>query len=283
MAMTGQLATGHWAAANPAAPALASYVHGFTLVCGGLSSAPALPGTERIGIEPSAVSGRGDATVDRILALGGLAGAPDLVQTLRAWRRVLTEDGLLVVADADSMTAASLASIVQAAGGFERAADADGALVFVRKRITEIRAPFATLGPTMVAAAQSSAGCRAELLFQAGTLFVQCGEAAIARACFEQVVRREPGSAEGHFGLGMAYGVEQRWKEALCELECARRLSSDNAELERWLDLARKQVQAEVTARVPLTQPQVTLPSSPPAKWSPSPAPSPSARGCLRL
>ena len=89
-----------------------------------------------------------------------------------------------------------------------------------------------------------------------------------------QVLRREPNSIEGHFGLGMAHAAEQRWKDALCEFECARRLEPDNAELQRWLELARGHVGGSA-------QPTM-LPSKAPAKWSPAPAPT-RVSACLRL
>ncbi len=248
----------------------ASFVRGVTLVCGDADT-PLPPGATSISHDPGAVSAWGDASVDSVVALSGLDEARDPIQTLRAWRRVLKEDGSLVlghVSAAGGLSPSFVLSIVQSVGGFECVAEGSTPLVLVRRRVAEIRVPLAVLGPALAAAASDSVSCRIELLFQMGTVLLQCGESGLARNCFEQVLRQEPGSAEGHFGLGMAHGSEQRWRDALCELECARRLDPDNAEVHRWLGLARGHVGVGVGA-------VVTLPAAVPAKWSPAPTPTP--------
>ena len=253
---------------------MTSFVRGVTLVCGDADT-PLPPGAASISHDPGAVSAWGDASVDSVVALAGLDEARDPIQTLRAWRRVLKEDGSLVLGHVGATRGLSpsfVLSLVQAVGGFECVAEGGSPLVLVRRRVAEIRVPLAVLGPALAAAASDSVSCRIELLFQIGTVLLQCGEAGLARACFEQVLRQEPGSAEGHFGLGMAHGSEQRWRDALCELECARRLDPDNAEVHRWLELARGHVGGGVGLGA-----VVTLPAAAPATGSPAPTPTPTS------
>jgi len=118
--------------------------------------------------------------------------------------------------------------------------------------------PLATLGPTLSAAAQRDPACRGELLFQVGTVLLQSGEPALAARCFERLLRLEPESAEGRFGLGMAYAGARHWDDALRELHAARRLDPENREVARWLAAVRRHA-AEDKA------------GDPSAKWSPPP------------
>lgn len=273
-------------ATKPQVPSVLDHVRGITLLCGEVDAA-LFPGATTVSTEAGAVSAYSDGSVDCIIGVGALNTVADPAQTLRAWRRVLKEGGTLVLTRSGAATpptstlpASFILSLVHVMGGFECVSNAADAaidkhttLVFARRRLAEIRAPLAVLGPAMASAANADRACRVELLFQCGTIMLQAGESDLARECFAGMLRHEPSSAEGHFGLGMAMGAEQRWKEALCELECARRLDPNNSEMQRWLELARTHVAAS---------PTVVLPASPPDKWSPAPAPVSSPRG-LRI
>ncbi|MEZ5966951.1 MAG: methyltransferase domain-containing protein [Planctomycetota bacterium] len=253
-------------------PPLAPPVRGRTLLCGDVDPG-VFPDATPISCQPGAVSAEPDGSVDTIVVVGAWSSAPDPLQTLRAWRRVLKEGGTLVFGRGvpggeAALSTAFVLSLVTVVGGFEcvsdagkLAADRHAPLVLTRRRLTEIRNPLGSLGPAMAAAALQDRACRAELLFQAGVVLLQAGESELARGCFERMLRLSPGTAEGHFGLGMAMAAAQRWQEALCELECARRLDPDNAEVQRWLETARTHIGGAD---------DVVLPASPPAKWSPA-------------
>jgi hypothetical protein len=266
-----------------ASPPCSELVRGVALACG--EEAAELAGVVPITADPGAVSRFGDASVDCIVATAGLDDAADPVQTLRAWRRVLAPGGTLaLVFRPESGAGRRLArgfldTLVQLVGGFECVARATPsgtpALVLARRPVAEVREPLAVLGPLLAAAANGAEECRVELLFQLGTVLLQCGEAAAAGACFERMLVHELHSPEGRFGLGMAHACAQRWREALCELEGARRIDPDNREIRRWLELARDRVGEPA---------EVLLPSNTPVKWSPSaPSSRTAASGCSIL
>lgn len=264
----------------------AEQARGLTLLCGETETGR-FPGAIPTSCAPGAVSAYADGSVRSILVVGDWSGTPDPVQSLRAWRRVLEEGGTLVFdrgsdGGAPPFSTAFVLSLTNLVGGFECVGDASqrgrephAALVLTRRRLAEIRNPLAVLGPALAAAARSGEQCHAELLFQSGVLLLQAGEAELAGSCFERMLRLVPGSAEAHFGLGMALAADERWREALCELECARRLDHSNPELQRWLERARTHVGGPA---------DVVLPAGPPGKWSPAAMPiaSPAATG-LRL
>jgi len=262
------------------------HIRGRTLLCDDVDAA-LFPGAVRIGAGPDAMAAHGDESADSIVVIGGLMETPDPIQTVRAWRRVLKEGGSLVFAppggdDPPVPGMGFVLSLVNLIGGFvcvSEARQAIGAagstLVFVRRRLAEIRNPLGVLGPVLAAAAAAEPSCRVELLFQVGVILLQGGEAELARSCFERMLRLQPGSGEGHFGLGMALAATESFAEALIEFECARRLDPNNAELLRWLELTR--------ARVARTS-DLVLPASVPHKWSPASAPTAAETGAgLRI
>lgn len=261
-------------------PPPATNAHETTLECNPEAAQASLPDAIRIGCGPDAVTGHADGSVMRIVSIGGLEQVVDPIQTLRAWRRVLADGGTLVLtpgasaANKHTFSTAYVLSLVNLVGGFECVADqsgaSDGVIVFARNRTAEVRAPLAVLGPALAATANADRASRGELYFQLGTILLQSGDPGLARACFEALLRHEPSSAEAHFGLGMALTAEQRWSDALCELECARRLDPRNGELPRWINLARTHVDARQGSALPANQPA--------PRFSPAPAATGQAR-----
>jgi tetratricopeptide (TPR) repeat protein len=256
---------------------------GLTLECSPSDSQLTFPDAIRIGCDPDAVAAYADGSVHRIVSIGGLEQVVDPIQVLRAWRRVLAADGILALTPSTASTnrhtfsTSYLLSLVSLIGGFdcqvEQSNGSDGVMLFARSRAAEVRAPLAVLGPALAATASTDRSSRGELYFQFGTILLQSGDPGLARACFEHLLRHEPSSAEAHFGLGMSLAAEQRWNDALCELECARRLDPRNGELPRWINLARNHVDAQQGPALPANQPV--------PRFSPAAAPPSNARALV--
>jgi cytochrome c-type biogenesis protein CcmH/NrfG len=104
--------------------------------------------------------------------------------------------------------------------------------------------------------------------------------------CFEKVLAQEPDNAEAHFGLGMTYGTQSRWSQALDQLQRAASLDPANEEVRRWIDLARQQVAATATSGGDSTPAQAipaqATPAQAPAAVT-APPPRNTVPSCLRI
>jgi tetratricopeptide (TPR) repeat protein len=65
-------------------------------------------------------------------------------------------------------------------------------------------------------------------LFRGGIEHLNCGDARAALQCFERAVALEPGFANGHVGLGIAYAVDCQIYPAIDHLEEAAALEPHN-------------------------------------------------------
>jgi hypothetical protein len=238
-------------------PAVLPHVRGLTLEVTSRAQA-CIPGATPAGFDAQSgypqLAGWRDASLDTVVAIEGFGGAVDPLACLREWRRVLREGGQLLVVLASepapgarhTLTPAYLRRLCDVVGGFEGSAVSPipgcaGQLWRARRAaIAEVRNPLASVGAAVAAAAQASPRCRSELSFQLGAILLQSGDAALASSFFSEVIEAEPESPEAHFGLGMCYGSQQRWREAEAELQRALQLDPSNGEAKRWLELARR-------------------------------------------
>lgn len=247
---------------------LSAYVNGKTLEMGARSSGQ-IHGTTLIdregvgGVDSSyeSLSGIPDGSVDAIVSDRGLETVNDPLKTLREWNRVLREGGKLAVICADgtrgpaasdegrqTYTPKYLANLLRLVGGWHVTesrllADASSfLLVAERQGVCTIRGPLGSLSATLALAASENDANRAELYFQLGTILLQSGDPTLAERCFKTMLQLEPGNADGLFGLGMCYGTQHLWPEALTELQRVVALDPTNLEAKRWVALAKEKV-----------------------------------------
>ncbi len=253
--------------------AITPFVAGRTVAIQGSCPHP-IPGISRI-IDgaPLTLAGLGEGTVDSIVGIGILSHQNDLVATISSWRRALKEGGnLALVVERERHSPQDLTILINLVGGFEiqkveNVVEGESWLLAARRsQVAEIRMPLGVQGANLASAANQSPAGRAELYFQFGTILVQCGDAALAEACFKNLLALEPDNGEAHFGLAMCYGSLGRWSDALTELLRAQSLKPDSPEIERWIALARSHTTATTVAPIP--QPAVTVKARPRAASS---------------
>ncbi|MCA8958279.1 MAG: tetratricopeptide repeat protein [Planctomycetes bacterium] len=226
-----------------------------------------VPGVER-SVAGSALATLHDASVDTLVSIGGLDVASDPIAALRGFARIIREGGKVVLIATDRATPAAspgqgtftvqgLASLLASAGGFVLTkidAVVPGETILVvaeRSAVAAVRQPLGVHGPSIVQHVAASAAARTEYYFQIGTLMLQTGDPGLAAECFGKVLQQEPNSAEAHFGLGMTYATQSRWAEAMQELGTAAALDPSNAEVKRWLALARESLSSTRTVGIP--------------------------------
>lgn len=205
-----------------------------------------------------------DATIDTVVSIGGLEASTDPIAFLRTLRRGVREGGKLVLVVQDPSVSSVepgqnqyapqyLSSLIVLVSGFkietieEVVTDQTYIIVCERCALSEVRQPFGVHGPTVVQQVTAGAEARSEYYFQIGTLMLQTGDPELAVQCFEKVLVQEPNNPEAYFGLGMTYGTQSRWAEALEVLQRAAALDPNSEEVRRWIDLARQQMTATTT------------------------------------
>lgn len=220
---------------------------------------------------------------DCIVSVAGINTLGDIVSGIRACRRGLKTGGRLVLVMPDvteqgtstgnSYSAQCMVNLILLVGGFqvttveEVVTGESYIIVAERSVIAEVRAPFGVHGPQITKQVLADESIRAEYYFQVGTMMLQTGDAGLAVPCFENVLRIEPGNAEACFGLGMTYGTQGRWADAIQQFERSLQISPDNSEVQRWLTLAQQQIQAGQTAAAPAAGQNINIP-----RTAPSPA-----------
>ena len=193
-------------------------------------------------------------SVETVVAVWELEKMPDPLACLREWRRVLGQDGRLVVTlhapgrsdepVRHTFTPSYLVALMNRLGGFNIVTIEDVVpgsswiLVAERSYVAEIRAPLGTIGADLAGRACQHEDARSELYFQIGTVFLQAGDPVQAEACFRNMLAMEPGNTHGLFGLGMSYGGQGRWNEAVVELQRVVDREPGNRDAGHWLSLA---------------------------------------------
>lgn len=274
--------------------ALVPYVKGCTLEMG-LAHRPRVPGTQLVArtqlINFDGLHEWDAGAVDAIVSITGLEAVPDTLKCLREWRRVLREDGVVALVlehprfaeSGDDIlhryTPAFLSGIVNLVGGYtidrvEPIVEGESWLCVMRRNAAAmVRNPFAVLAPDIAAVALQDQAIRGELYFSIGALLLQGGDPALAEACFKALLQLEPTNADGMFGLGMCYGTLGRWQEALTEMSRVVARDPQNAEAQRWLELAQRQVKAAASAAAAQDAPTApTVLATPAPRCAPAPA-----------
>lgn len=240
--------------------ALSSYVTGTTLEMGAYSEGQ-LPGTTLVDRERasgplaaySELPSYADGSVQAIVSRCGLETVLDPWKCLREWRRVLGEGGTLaLICSAEggphqTFTSASVVRLLRLAGfELKRQEPVTPGSTFLvvgqKSAFALVRGVLATFGPELAETAVQSEACRAELYFHFGTVLLQSGDAGLAERCFKTMLNLEPENSDGIFGLGMCYGTQQLWPEALTEFHRVVALDPNNDEARRWLKLAKEKV-----------------------------------------
>lgn len=245
---------------------LTSTVHGATLLFAppGVTVTGALPGNFRTpapGLEaadlPDGVIDQADGSADVVLGLHALERARDPAGCLREWRRVLKEDGQLVLVlrspsaprlpdQRQSFTPGYLVALLNLVGGFhvEQLTEIEPGVNYQmrarRQLVAEVRMPLGSVALQVARSANTAKAARAEMLFQFGSLLLQTDEAALAEQCFRRAMDHEPAGPEALFGLGMSRFVQGRYGEALTELQRAQTLRPQDPEIRRWVATAQR-------------------------------------------
>ncbi len=230
---------------DPVRAACAALVRGRAVQFG---VGPALPGAASLPAHGDGFQAFPDGGVDTVVGVRAFDGDGDVVATLREVRRVLRDGGRFVAvldgAGREGPNEAGLRSLLDLVGGFlpGSAVAVDGALLVVAQRcaVAEARMPLAAIGPDLARRAAVDDRVRAELCFQLATISLQAGESELARHAFQTLLALEPSNKEALFGLGMSYGVQNRWAEARGELQRAAALDPGNPQILEWLRLARR-------------------------------------------
>ncbi len=213
--------------------------------------------------DSAAAAATGDATVDTVLSICGLEGQQDIISSIRCWRRLLKENGKLILVLWNGDTQASayapqfIMELINLIGGFQ--IDSVGDIVegetwilqASRSQIAEIRMPLGVQGGDLARCASQSLPARAELYFHFGTVLLQSGDVNLAEACYQTLLKLEANNAEALFGLGMCYGTTGRWQDALPQLQKAQALQGENQELARWIELAQQQIKNAAEPVIP--------------------------------
>lgn len=239
--------------------ALSSFVNGNTLALGSLTAGQIQGATLVPGVYDELVA-YPENSVLAIVSLFGLETVGDLWKCLAEWRRVLADGGTLALVCAESgytdpaspawrqtFTSNGIVRLLRLAGfelsRHEVVTPGSSFLVAAKKTaLARVRGTLGTFGPELAVAACESEACRGELYFHFGTILLQSGDPVLAERCFKSMLGIEPGNADGIFGLGMCYGTQQLWPEALTEFQRAVALDPNNAEARRWLALAKDKV-----------------------------------------
>lgn len=164
---------------------------------------------------------------------------------------------LVLVAQTSAYSPQYLSNLIVLVSGFEISTIEEVVLgetfivVCVGSAVTEVRQPFGVHGPGVVARVNESQEARSEFYFQIGTLILQTGDAELAIHSFRSVLVIEPNNAEAYFGLGMTYGTQNRWTEAITELQRSKALDPTSAEVERWIQLAQQPLAQAVQPAAP--------------------------------
>jgi tetratricopeptide (TPR) repeat protein len=127
-------------------------------------------------------------------------------------------------------------------GGFlhgeVKAVDASHSLfVGIRSTVAEIRMPLSVHGPLFAKAADQPKA-RGELYFQIATILLQAHDYELASTCYRKLADLEPQSSEALFGLGMCEVCRGEIESGLEFLKAAKALDPQNAEIQKWIDLA---------------------------------------------
>lgn len=238
--------------------ALSSFVNGKTLAMGSLTDGQ-IPGATVLRGPCDELAAYPEATISTIVAQYALETVGDLWKCLSEWRRVLVEGGTVAVVCAESkgtsgnqgwrqtFSGPGLVRLLRL-NGFELTrhevvTPGVSFLVAVQKTaLARVRGTLGTFGQELAQAASENDSCRAELYFHFGSILLQSGDPTLAERCFKGMLTIEPGNADGIFGLGMSYGTQQLWPEALTEFQRAVALDPNNTEARRWLALAKEKV-----------------------------------------
>lgn len=261
--------------------AVSPFIRGFTVeVRGGCPRQ--LPGASKV-VDGSVtgLASLGDSSADTLVCICGIEQEVDAITTLRSYRRILREGGnLVLVARVPSPSAAGpenrvspeyLTGLLTLIGGLavtkvEEAEPGDTVLVVAERSIVaEIRQPLGVHGPGIVQRVNTLPEARSEYYFQIGTLLLQTGDPEQASAFFEKVLTFEADNPEAYFGLGMTYGTQGRWADALQALNRSASLDPNNAEVQRWIQLARENTQSATAAPVGIPQVAPAAPRAQPA------------------
>ena len=211
---------------------------------------PGVPGVQQV-VGAQQLADLRDGSVGNLVGIGVLVGEADPITIIRGWRDVLQEGGTLaLVLERDTCTPQFFTNLVNLIGGFEvqkvdEVVEGETWIVSAKRTaVAAVRTPLGVHGQEFATAANGSREARAELYFHLGTILLQAGDPELAEACFQNLLGIEVNNADAWFGLGMCYGTTGRWSEALTELHRAASLQPDNPEIQRWVELARKQSQA---------------------------------------
>ena len=211
---------------------------------------PGIPGDQHV-VGTQQLADLRDGSVGNLVGIGVLAGEADPITTIRTWYDALQEGGTLaVVLERHTCTPQFFTNLINLIGGFEvQSADdvVEGETWILnakRTAVAAVRTPLGVHGQEMATAANGSREARAELYFHLGTILLQAGDPELAETCFQNLLGIEVNNADAWFGIGMCYGTMGRWTDALTELHRAASLQPDNPEIQRWVELARNQSQA---------------------------------------
>lgn len=251
---------------------LAPFCRGRTLAFGEVGQR-ALPGVETRAWDPvdqgngfESLASVEDGTVDNVVAVFALEECFDPVHALGEWARILKERGRLAmvfrfVGPEETNPARHvfspqyLVSIVNRVAGLQitRLDEVPGSKSWIavaeNNSTAGVRVPLGAMGRQFAILAQKNPEARAELYFQLGMIFLQSGDPWVAETCFRKQLELEATSSDAMFGLGMAFGGQGLWQQALSELQKVAALDPQNEEVGRWLSVAKGRVEAERQAQ----------------------------------
>ena len=179
-------------------------------------------------------------SLDYLVADSSWLSDPQLVGTLREWRRVLKPGGTAALLLAESVLApTAIERLLTLEAGLlikERKQNADGTTLLVATRDFErsLRRHFSIILDEIASEGRPE-NWKAELRFDLGSLLLQAGEASLAVECYRSVLRDDPTVLDARVGLALALTLQSDWTEAKEILEQVLEVDPEHGLAAEWL------------------------------------------------